>query len=73
MIYTEFMSIYDPAYKCYAVHTDPKTLIIERDLILDSPHFSLSNEPYIQINNFHSAVYLRDITDIIVTKMKWVA
>ena len=68
---SRFLEKYNPEFKCYAVYHDAATGLIERGLILDTVQYSLSNKPYININNFHTEVYISQIKAVIVTSVRW--
>lgn len=69
---TDFTERYNPERKCYAVYTHPTEGTIERGLILDGLHYSLSNVPYVHLDSFYTEVKLSDITDIIVTSSTYI-
>ena len=71
MNYQDFMSQYRVQCKCYAVYKNKETKIIERGLILDTPINSLTDTPFVPVNNQATRIPLADIIAIIVTKAKW--
>jgi len=72
MTYKDFIAKYNPDFKCYAVYKESENGYIERELILDTPHMTLSNRPYINCTSYYAReVYLDQITDVIVTSIRW--
>jgi len=75
MTHTEFNSLNNPEYRCYAVYdvTFHGRRYIERAIILSTIlHTQESPEtPIIQIDNYKKRVCIALIKDIIVSRIKW--
>ena len=69
----EFNSLINHDHRCTVEYRDSDTGDRLKGLCISAVmHSSIDGEDYIQVNNFHTRVFIREVTRVIDTGKRWV-